>query len=314
MKGPSATGFVLLVAAAGCVAATQPRLAALAHSAKEREEVYALPPPVPLHVATLGWDAAAVDLLWSNLLMEYGTHWEEHRDFKSVPNYVDAIIELEPSFGPIYRHVDTLLAYRPLQGTEEDVRLARAYLERGTRERPYDVHVWEEYGQFMAFMGPSFLHDRAERDAWRKEGALAMGHAVDLGASAVTALSVATILSEGGGRDQAIAYLRRTYAFTEDRSMALVHEAIGRRLAALEIDAARARWNDAADAAEKVIEGRWTREMPSVSRDLYVLIGPRVDAYRCAGIDSADDPRCSRDWSAVISETVKEPGSSEGSP
>jgi hypothetical protein len=310
MKGSSAAGFVLLVVAAGCVAATQPRLAALAHAAKEREEVYALPPPMPLHVATLGWDAAAVDLLWSKLLVEYGTHWEEHRDFKSVPNYVDTIIELEPSYGPLYRHVDTLLAYRPLQGTEEDARLARAYLERGTRERPYDVHVWEEYGQFMAFMGPSFLHDRAERDAWRADGALAMGHAVDLGASAETALSAATILTEAGGRDQAIAYLRRTYAFTEDRSMALVHEAIGRRLAALEHNA----WNDAADAAEKVIEARWTHEMPLVSRDLYVLLGPHVDPIRCAGIDSEDDPRCSRDWSAVVSETVKEPGSSEGSP
>jgi tetratricopeptide (TPR) repeat protein len=310
MRSSSAAGFALLVASAGSVAATQPRLAALAHSAKEHEEVYALPPPLPLHVATLGWDAAAVDLLWSKLLMEYGTHWEEHRDFKSVPNYIDAIIELEPSFGPLYRHVDTLLAYRPLQGSEEDARLARAYLERGTRERPYDARVWEEYGQFMAFMGPSFLHDPAERDGWRKDGALAMGHAVDFGANAVTALTAATILTERGGRDQAIAYLRRAYAFTEDRSMGPVHEAIGRRLASLEHRA----WNDAADAARNVVERRWTREMPFVSPDLYVLLGPHVDPLRCAGIDAEEDPRCSRDWSAVVSEGVKEPGWSEDSP
>ena len=111
----------------------------------------------------LGWDAATVDVLWAKLLVEYGTHFSEHREFTEIPRYVDAILELEPNYEPLYKYVDTMLAYRPMQGTESDVRLARAYLERGTRELPQDPRMWLRYGQFIAFIAPSFLtNDRRE--------------------------------------------------------------------------------------------------------------------------------------------------------
>ncbi|HXX68863.1 MAG TPA: hypothetical protein VEK07_16875 [Polyangiaceae bacterium] len=309
MNGSTVGALVLFLASAAGVAGTQPRLAALAHSAKESEDVYVLPPPAPLHVATLGWDAAAVDLLWASLMVDYGTHWSEHREFKDVPRYLDAILELEPSFWLVYQYADTILAYRPLQGTEEDARRARAYLERGTRERPNDSRVWFHYGQFLAFMGPSFLHDPQEADAWRVDGASALGHAVDLGGGAEVALSAATILTRKGAREQAIAYLRRAYVFTE--GVADVHETIGRRLVALETSA----WNDVADAARAVIDARWKREMPFVAREQYILLGPRVAPFGCQGIESADDPSCARDWSAVLSQAqVTRPESSVGSP
>lgn len=311
MSGSRTASVLLFLAALGGVARTQPRLAGLAHSAKESEDVYALPPPGPLRVATLGWDAAAVDLLWAKLLVDYGTHWAEHRNFLDVPHYIDAILELEPSYWPAYRYVDTMLAYRPLHATEEDARRARAYLERGTHERPDDSRVWKEYGQFLSFIGPSFLHDPAERDAWRRDGALALGHTVDLGGDAETALSAATILTRNGARDQAIGYLRRAYVFTQHPAMADVHEAIGRRLVALEASA----WDDRVDAAKNVIDARWKREMPFVDRDRYLLLGPVVDALRCQGIASEYDPDCSRDWTAILSTAaVTAPGSSEGSP
>ena len=175
MQGPAVAGLLLAVAAAG-VAYTQPRVARTAHAVKEGEDVYAFPPPVHLRASVLGWSAATVDLLWADLLVEYGTHWSEHRDFTTIPQYVDAILELEPTYQPLYRYVDTLLAYRPMLGTERDVKLARGYLERGTRERPDDAKVWNQYGQFLAFIGPSFLHDEAEKAAWRRDGAEAIGH------------------------------------------------------------------------------------------------------------------------------------------
>lgn len=310
MTGSTAPSVGILLAALGCIVATQPRLAAIAHSAKEKEDVYALPPPAPLHVAVLGWDAAAVDLIWATLLVEYGTHWSEHRDFTDVPRYIDAILELEPTYWPVYRYADTMLAYRPMQGTEDDVRRARAYLERGTKERPTDSRVWLEYGQFLAYIGPSFLHDSRQRDAWRRDGALALGRAADLGGGAETSLSAATILARSGDRDQAIGYLRRAYVFTQHPAMADVHEAIRRRLVALEASA----WNDAADAAKSAVDARWKREMPFVGRGYYLLLGPGMNPYRCEGLDVVDDPECSRDWSAIVGETITGPGSSEGSP
>jgi hypothetical protein len=295
VKGKVVAALLLLGGAAG-VARTQPRLAATAHDVKDSDEVYGLLPPAVLHAATLGWDAAAVDLLWASLLVEYGTHWAEHRDFKTIPQHVDAIVELEPTYQPMYRFVDTLLAYRPMQGTEHDVRLARAYMERGTRERPGDSKLWTQYGQFLAFTAPSFLTSDAEKDAWRRDGAEAIGHAVELGGDADRALSAASMLTRAGATQAAIRYLEHAYAFTEHPSMTEVHERIGGRLASLKAAASR----DAADAAARAIDARWRAEMPAVERGLYLLLGPAVDPARCAGLRAFELPSCARDWDAVV--------------
>lgn len=292
MSRPAVVGALLFVVGVGGVAGLQPRLAASAHTIKEAGDVYALPPPAELHAATLGWDAAAVDLLWAKLLVDYGTHWSEHREFLETPRYADAILELEPDYAPLYKYIDTMLAYRPLQGTENDVRQARAYLERGTRARPDDADLWMSYGMFIAFIAPSFLHDHAEIARWRTDGAAAMGHAVELGADADRALTAATLLTEGGATQAAIGYLERAYAFTEHPSMASVHEAIGRRLAALEAKGLQ----DTADTVARAIDERWQNELPFLSRDHYLVVGPSVDPVRCAGVAAADDDACARDW------------------
>jgi hypothetical protein len=290
MNGPAVGSALLFLVAVAGAGVLQPHLAQAAHGVKEQADVYALPPPAELHAATLGWEAAAVDLLWSTLLVEYGSHWSEHRDFLDVPNYADAILELEPTYAPLYRYVDTMLAYRPLQGTEADVRKARAYLERGTRERPYDSALWMQYGQFLAFIAPSFLHDDSERDAWQRDGAIAVGHAVELGADAERALTAAAVLTRAGKNEVAVHYLERAYAFTEHPSMASAHEAIGRRLAALQANAIR----DAADATAGAIDARRALEFPFLTREQYLLLGPRVDPVRCVGPGAFDDPACLR--------------------
>jgi hypothetical protein len=287
--------LVLAIAALG-VARLQPRLAQTVRAVKERDDIYLFPPPAELHASTLGYDAALVDLLWAKLLVEYGTHWSEHREFRDTPKYVDAILELEPAYAPIYKYVDTMLAYRPLRGTEDDVRLARGYLERGTRERSEDASLWVEYGQFLAFVAPSFLRDNDEIDSWRKAGAAAIGHAVELGADADRALTAASLLTRSGANEEAIRYLERAYAFTEHPSMSEVHEAIGHRLAALQANATR----EAADAVTAAIDARYQKELPFVSRDLYLLLGPMVDALRCSGLAAVDDPACARHWPSAL--------------
>ncbi len=229
MRAGLAPVLVMLLAAAG-VAVLQPRLARAAHRAGEREDVYALPPPGQLHAAVLGWDAAAVDLLWSTLLVQYGEHWGDHHDFEDTGRYADAILEIEPKYRPLYRYIDTMMIYRPLQGTAADARAARAYLERGTREFPDDASLWLQYGQYLAFAGPSFLPDAAEQASWRKDGALALEHAVELGATPERALTAASLLSNAGQMEMALEQLERAYAFTEHPAMTAEHEAIGRRI------------------------------------------------------------------------------------
>ncbi len=192
----------------------------------------------------------------------------------------------------MYRFVGTLLAYRPMRGTEQDVRLARSYMERGTEVRPNDSRLWMEYGQFMAYIAPSFLLNSTEVPEWRKAGARAMGHAVELGADAERALTAANLLSNTGAMREAIPYLERAYAFTEKPELAELHQAIGQKLATLELGAMR----DAEDAAARAIVARWQRDMPYVAHDWYELMGPTPPTFQCAGLaESLADP-CARDW------------------
>jgi hypothetical protein len=290
----------------GGVATTQPRLATLVHEVKERDDIVAFPPPGQLRIAVLGWNAAAVDVLWASLLVQYGTHFQEKRDFLEIPRYVDAILDLEPDYYPLYKYVDTMLAYRPMQGTEADARLARAYLERGTREMPSDPRIWRRYGQFIAFIGPSFLHDEADKAAWRKDGAEALGHSVELGADPDNAITAYAMLTHAGATKEALRYLENAYAFTSHPSMHEIHEAIARKLQEL----AAVTQRDAADAADRAIDARWGHELPTVPRATYLALGPLVDPARCAGPSATLDPACARSWSEVMAE----PESSADSP
>jgi hypothetical protein len=303
----------LLIASVAGLAQTQPVLARTAHEVKERDATFALPPPAALHVATLGYDAAAVDLLWADLLVENGLHLSERRDFVDTPKYLDAILELEPTFEPAYRYVGSLLAYRPMQGTEADIRAARAYMERGTRERPTDPKVWAEYGEFIAYIAPPFLTDDREREAWRIDGARAMSHAVELGADPEVALAAATILTRSGDTRGTIAFLRRAYALTEGRSE--VHEQIGQRLATLQAS----QLFETADEAFRAVESRRAKEMPGVNPDMYLLLGPKTDVWSCIGIDGYGGPGCARpeccrDWEDALRGVISEPESSGDSP
>jgi hypothetical protein len=306
MKAGTAGAVLLMAGAAAGVAATQPGLARTAHEAKENYDVVVFPPPAQLHAAVLGWDAAAVDMLWAKLLVEYGMHFSERREFTEIPRYVDAILELEPTYAPLYKYVDTMLAYRPLQGTEDDVRLARGYLERGTRELPQDAQMWTRYGQFIAFIAPSFLTKDSDKESWRRDGAEAMNHAVELGADADEAVTAASMLSRAGATREAMHYLENAYAFTAHPAMREIHEAIGKRLAALSDVSVR----DAADAAERTINERWSRELPAVSRDQYLLLGPVTEVARCAGVAALDEIACARSWPEITGG----PGLSAGSP
>jgi hypothetical protein len=309
-----ATAAIAVASVAG-LALTQPGLARTTHAVKETDDSFALPPPAELHVATLGWDAAIVDLLWADLLVENGIHFVEKRDFTDIPKYLDAILELEPTYAPVYKYVTSMLAYRPMQGTVDDVKKARSYMERGMRERPTDPKVWMEYGEFIAFIAPSFLNDEDEAQKWRIDGARAMAHAVELGGEPDRALTAASMLNRAGDTRGTITFLRRAYALTEGNGMEEVHENIGRRLGMLEASAVR----EAADSTFRAIEARRRQQAWAVDPGLFLLLGPAPDAFACAGVDGyggpgCERPECCRGWDDALRGSVSAPESFEGSP
>ncbi len=287
-------GAAIVALATFGVARLQPNLAAREHAVKMREDVYVLPPPAQLKVTTLGHRSAVADMLWAKLLVEYGQHWSEQREFPNLTKYLDAILALEPDYPPLYKYVDTLLLYRPTKSTVEDARLARRYLERGIRERPDDHVVWFAYGQYLAFLGPSWLPTEEERELWRHDGALALVRAVELGADAHASLNAAATLSRFGQRPAAVAQLRRAYALTDDPS---TREQIARQLTNLEAMVVR----EDAERDMKFIESRWRHDYPFISRGMFLAMGPMIDPYRCAGTDASRElVECKRRWQARL--------------
>src|SRR5262249_487960 len=138
------------------IALVQPGLAATVNATK-RDDINPLPPPTQLRAMAFGYRSAAADLLWAKMIVEHGLRWEEKRRFPGVPQYIGGIIAADPDHPILYQFVDSLLLYQPLGGGEEEARLARRYLEQATASHPYDAEVWFHYGQFMAFLAPSFL-------------------------------------------------------------------------------------------------------------------------------------------------------------
>ena len=290
---------MILAASVGGVGVLQPGLAQTIHSTKAREDVYLFPAPGQLRAMTLGHKSAMADLIWAKLLVEYGIHWQERRDFPDLDRYIDAILALEPDFQPLYLLVDTLLVYRPIKGYERDARHARELLERGTRERPDDYKVWRHYGEFVAFLGPSWLASDEERNQWRRDGSLAIMHAIELGADPSGALAAASILSRTQElRVKAVDQLRRAYVMSDDPSD---RERIAAQIARLESEhPGELPSQEAGPIDMAYIDGRWRKEAPFLSRGTFLLTGPSRDPVKCAGRAKMENPECALEWDPTL--------------
>ena len=278
------------------IAFVQPALAKDLHKVRQRDDVFLLPPPNQLRAMTLGYKATAADLVWAKLILEYGLHTQEKRPFPDVTRYIDGLIALEPDFPTLYEFVDTILVYTaPPGGTEEDARTARRYLERGTRERPYDANRWLRYGQFIAFLAPSFLKDEKEIDRWRIDGANAIARSVELGSDAQRSLAATSILDRAGERTSTIAHLGRLYAMTDDPDL---RQQYLMRLTKLKGTAA-------AEEAITVVEREWRTNYQFLSRGTTLLVGPPRSPTACAGLGSFDRRGCAPNWDAAIAAEAK---------
>lgn len=269
----------------------QPPVAQTLKAVHLGDDLTSLPPPQQVRAMSFGYHAATADVLWATLLVEHGLHSQEHRRFEGVSRYFDAIIELEKDHPLVYQFVDTLLvmAKPGAPATADDARRARAYLERGTRERPYDQQTWLHYGQYLAFLGLGLLDpekDKEEIERWRREGALALGRAVELGADADRSLAAGTLLSKSGEKKAAIAQLQRAFAVTDNPD---TRRQIVAKLAKLEA-------SPVAEDAVTRVEYEWRTRYPFLSRGAALLVGPYVDAAACAGPEPSRGPGCPGDW------------------
>lgn len=295
MKRGTISTIVALAVGIGGVAWLQPSLARTLHETKARDDVYTFPAPDQLILLTLGHRAAAADLLWVKLRIEYGVHWVERRNLNDASRYLDAIVVLDPAFESPYVYGDTMVIYQPVAVGEPEVRWAKSFLEKGTRERPYDPKLWAHYGQFLVFMAPTYIKDKPTLDQWRLEGAMALARSVELGADVAHSRTAAGLLSEAGQRDAAIRSLQNAYVVTDDVPE---KEHIAELLAAYHAASAQ----EAAQQDLFFIELSWTRSYPFLSHGAFVVIGPKRDPLACAGRDPVgkERPECATTWQAVL--------------
>ena len=128
--GPRRFGVATLLVAAACATIALQR-ALTAHDARARDgdDVSLVPAAERAQLLAFGYEDAFADILWSKLLVDYGTHLVEKRRFPLVRASVDAILALEPNSARIFRFVDTLVLFQAKKGNADDARYVRSVLE-----------------------------------------------------------------------------------------------------------------------------------------------------------------------------------------
>jgi hypothetical protein len=284
----------LVIAAALVIAAVRGPLSAQHHRVKETSDVYGLPPPRQLAVASLGYRSALADLLWAHVLVSQGLHTIERRRFDNLTRLLDAINELEPTFREPYLLADALITFQSRDTPHDEVLKARAIMERGVQNRPLDGEVWLALGEFVAYVAPaSYLTDPAEQDQWRDDGARMLARAAELGGNNANigwrALGGASMLSRAGKRDAAVRFLRRTLAVTDDAEL--------KNKILAELEALRGEAQD--DLFQRLDEGVYAvrhGDLPHVARMEYMVLGPPRDPAYCAGRAHAREAACAPTW------------------
>jgi hypothetical protein len=293
--------LALVAVCAAAVALVRGRLFDQHERIRETSDVYPLPPPPEVVVMSLGYRSAFADVLWGHLLVSQGLHLMERRRYDNITLLLDAINELDPTFRDPYRLTDALVTFNSSKTPVEDVRKARAIMERGVKNRPLDAELWLGLGQFTAFVAPgSYLTDPAEQEQWRLDGARMLARAAELSGDnasvAWQAIGAARYLGRAGARDAEIRFLEHTMVVTDDEEL----KANLRARLALLLDKQR----DAERAARftRLERGVWDmrhNDVPFVTRLRYMALGPLRDPAACAGAARAREAACApsfREW------------------
>ena len=280
-----------LAGAAGVTALRAPLVEKFA-KVRERSDVYALPKPEQVVVASLGYRAALADYLFAHVLVWHGLHFGERRRLEFAAEYLDTIATLDPTFRDPYYYGDTLIATQPTKPRHEDYVRARRLLERGMEARPFDTELWLSSGQFIAFVAAPWLDDPKEQAEWRLAGARRMARACELVGSneniPFPCIAAANLFTKAGQTEATIRFLERFLVVNDNdelRDLAL-------RLLAQATDE---RERDRAKIRADEIRAASRADLPFVSFTKSLVVGPGFDPAFCAGDDERRE--CATSWS-----------------
>lgn len=292
MKSSSALArvalFALLVASWLAIAGTRSRLFAAQKQARQRHDVYFLPSAELTKWSSLGYRAALADLIYAHVLVSYGLHFQEKRRYEFVARYLDAVTTLDPSFREPYRMADTLITLQPEAPRHEDYRAARRLQERGLARFPHDSELWLIAGQFSAYLAANYVPE-AEREEYRLDGAKKLARSCELIGSNENiphhCITAATLFNEAGQVEAARRSLERLLTVSDDPE---IHQIAGGYLERLVGEGERAR----AEERGRRFRELWGKDLPFVSRETLLLLGPDFEPAGCAGLEGHRKPSC----------------------
>jgi tetratricopeptide (TPR) repeat protein len=292
MRFRFAPGSLLGVVLGACLVAwTRPKVAWVHKALGEAEEISALPAPEQLDVFSLGYRAALADYLFAITLVRTGHHFKLKKNYLELPNYLDAIVHLEPDFLQVYQLSDSLLTLNTVVPPPGNYRRARTLLERGLERFPSDAELWLSAAQFLLYLAPPWLPPGEDRNEWKAAGAKAMQRACELSPSDPPpgCLSSLRTLAELGQAQAGIDALRRMLALSDDPDFRAELE---RRLAGLVSVTERARLE------QRVLElaRRHALDLPLSTRAEYQIAGPSFAANICLG---SLEPTCPTSFRAA---------------
>jgi hypothetical protein len=283
------------VAALGAVVigALRAPLAETFGKVRERSDVYSLPKPEQVVVASLGYRSALADYLFAHVLVWHGLHFQEKRRLEFAAEYLDTIVTLDPTFRDPYYIGDTLIATQPVKPRREDYVRARALLERGMDARPYDTELWLSGGQFIAYVAAPWLEDPAEQKAWRLAGGKRLARACELVGSneniPFQCISAARLLEQAGQLQASADFAERVLAWTDDEEIQdLARRQLEHARKLLQSEQTQIRGDE--------IRAAWRADLPFVSLTKALVVGPGFEPARCAG--GSDAVECSTTWAA----------------
>lgn len=261
---------------------------------REKSDVYALPSPDQVVVASLGYRSALADLLFAHVLVWHGLHFQEKRRLEFAADYLDTVSALDPTFRETYYYGDTLIAMQPVPPSREDYWRARKLLERGLANRPGDTELWLSAGQFMAYVAAPWLDDPKEKAEWKLAGARVLARACELVGSNQNipfhCITAASLFTKAGEREATIQFLERVLAVSDDDE---IRDLATRYLQVALGEQARERFKVRANR----LRVAWREDLPFVSLTQELVIGPPAAAERCAGLAQAASA-CATTWQA----------------
>jgi hypothetical protein len=242
-------------------------------------DVYALAPPQQVVVASLGYRAALADLIFAHVLVSAGVHLHEKRLFEFTAQYLETVNALDPKFRDGYRFADAIITLQTAKVPPEKYWEARAILQRGTRELPYDQELWSAAGQFLAYLAPAALTSEQDKREWQQEGARYLARACELiGSNDIIpyhCYTAASLFSKAGNVAASRSFLEKMRLLVDDPELQQLIDAKLRNLAGDDVQ-------HAAQQRAQRFEHLWRSDLPFIPRTAESALGPRFDPFACA--------------------------------